>query len=139
MEVSIYYFFIHYFNLTSESMLKWGLGYVLRRVSKLKYSFQQWLAAGRWFSPGALVSSTNKNEHDDITEILEEEEIRLLREKRVGYLCSQVTHCTLFKWILGVSNFISTPAYLFQFEFICKLYMDNVLIKFENHIPPPKF
>jgi hypothetical protein len=69
----------------------------------------------------------------------EEEEIRLLREKRVGYLCSQVTHCTLFKWILGVSNFISTPAYLFQFEFICKLYMDNVLIKFENHIPPPKF
>ena len=30
----------------------------------------QWLAAGRWFSSGALVSSTNKTYHHDITEIL---------------------------------------------------------------------
>ena len=26
--------------------------------------------AGRWFSPGTLVSSTNKTDHHDITEIL---------------------------------------------------------------------
>jgi hypothetical protein len=30
----------------------------------------QWLAAGRWFSPGTLVSSTNKTDHHDIIEIL---------------------------------------------------------------------
>jgi hypothetical protein len=30
----------------------------------------QWLAAGRWFSPGTTVSSTNKTDHHDITEIL---------------------------------------------------------------------
>ena len=31
----------------------------------------QWLATGRWFSPGAPVSSINKTDcHDDITEIL---------------------------------------------------------------------
>jgi hypothetical protein len=30
----------------------------------------QWLATGRWFSPGTLVSSTNKTDHQDITEIL---------------------------------------------------------------------
>jgi DNA-directed RNA polymerase subunit RPC12/RpoP len=30
----------------------------------------QWLAAGRWFSLGNPVSSTNKTEHHDITEIL---------------------------------------------------------------------
>ena len=30
----------------------------------------QWLAAGRWFSPGTLVSFTNKTDHHDITEIL---------------------------------------------------------------------
>jgi hypothetical protein len=30
----------------------------------------QGLAAGRWFSPGTLVSSTNKTDHHDITEIL---------------------------------------------------------------------
>jgi hypothetical protein len=30
----------------------------------------QLLATGRWFSPGTLVSSTNKTGHHDITEIL---------------------------------------------------------------------
>ena len=30
----------------------------------------QWLATGRWFSPGTPVSSTNKTDHHDITEIL---------------------------------------------------------------------
>ena len=30
----------------------------------------QQLAAGRWFSPGTLVSSTNKTDCHDITEIL---------------------------------------------------------------------
>jgi hypothetical protein len=30
----------------------------------------QWLATGRWFSPGPLVSSTNKTDSHDITEIL---------------------------------------------------------------------
>ena len=30
----------------------------------------QWLVTGRWFSPGTPVSSTNKNDRHDITEIL---------------------------------------------------------------------
>ena len=30
----------------------------------------QWLAAGQWFSPGTSVSSTNKSDPHDITEIL---------------------------------------------------------------------
>jgi hypothetical protein len=30
----------------------------------------QWLATGRWFSPGTVVSSTNKTDDHDITEIL---------------------------------------------------------------------
>jgi hypothetical protein len=30
----------------------------------------QWLAAGWWFSPGTLVSSTNKTDRHNITEIL---------------------------------------------------------------------
>jgi cobalamin-dependent methionine synthase I len=28
------------------------------------------LAAGQWFSPGTMVSSTNKTDHHDITDIL---------------------------------------------------------------------
>jgi hypothetical protein len=31
---------------------------------------RQWLAAGQWFSPGTSVSSTNKTDRHDITEIL---------------------------------------------------------------------
>ena len=32
--------------------------------------FCQWLATGRWFSPGTPVSSTNKTDHHNINEIL---------------------------------------------------------------------
>jgi hypothetical protein len=32
--------------------------------------FLHWLATGQWFSPGTTVSSTNKTERHDITEIL---------------------------------------------------------------------
>jgi hypothetical protein len=35
-----------------------------------KYHVCQWLATGRWSSPGTLVSSINKTDHRDITEIL---------------------------------------------------------------------
>ena len=31
----------------------------------------QWLATGRWFSPGTPVSSINKTDHHDITETSE--------------------------------------------------------------------
>jgi hypothetical protein len=30
----------------------------------------QWLSTGLWFSPGTQVSSTNKIDHHDITEVL---------------------------------------------------------------------
>jgi hypothetical protein len=36
----------------------------------LCYKVCQWLATGRWFSLGTPVSSTNKTDHHDITEIL---------------------------------------------------------------------
>jgi hypothetical protein len=32
--------------------------------------FCQWLVTGRWFFPGTPVSSTNKTDHHNITEIL---------------------------------------------------------------------
>jgi hypothetical protein len=34
------------------------------------FSVCQWLTAGRWFSPGTLVSPTNKTRRHNITEIL---------------------------------------------------------------------
>jgi len=38
--------------------------------STLCYKVCQWLATGRWFSPGTPVSSTNKTDRHDITEIV---------------------------------------------------------------------
>ena len=40
----------------------------------------QWLAAGRWFSPGNLVSSTNKTDCHDITEILLKVELSTINQ-----------------------------------------------------------
>jgi hypothetical protein len=42
----------------------------LRQGMILSDKICQWLATGRWFSPGTPVSSTNKTDHHDITEIL---------------------------------------------------------------------
>jgi hypothetical protein len=48
--------------------------WILLRLSVLDTTLcdkvSQWLATGRWFSPGALVSSTNKADSQKITEIL---------------------------------------------------------------------
>ena len=45
--------------------LRWGV-----RDTTLCDKVCQWLTAGRWFSPGTSVSSTNKTNRHDITEIL---------------------------------------------------------------------
>ena len=41
------------------------------------YKVCQWLEAGRWFSPGTPVTSTNKTDHHDITEILLKEALSM--------------------------------------------------------------
>ena len=41
-----------------------------RGVQHYFIKFYQWLVTGRWFSPGPPVSSTNKTDRHDITEIL---------------------------------------------------------------------
>jgi hypothetical protein len=43
---------------------------IRERCTTLCDQFCQWLATGRWFSLGSLVSSINKTDRHDITEIL---------------------------------------------------------------------
>jgi hypothetical protein len=43
---------------------------IMVRCTTLCYTVCQWLAAGRWFSPGPPISSINKAERHDIAEIL---------------------------------------------------------------------
>jgi len=52
-------------TLWVQILLRWGV-----LDTTLCDKVCQWLAAGWWFSPGTLVSSTNKTDHYDITEIL---------------------------------------------------------------------
>ena len=42
----------------------------------------QWLVAGRWFSPGIPVSTTNKTDRHDITEILLKVALNIINEKQ---------------------------------------------------------
>ena len=61
----------------------------------------QWLAAGRWFSLGTPVSSTNKTDRHDITEILLKVALNTITLTLWSfYLISQITltiHCDRIK------------------------------------------
>jgi hypothetical protein len=48
--------------------------------------FCQWLAAGRWFSAGPPVSSTNKTDRHDITEILLKVALNTIRPNQTYYV-----------------------------------------------------
>jgi hypothetical protein len=54
----------------------------------------QWLAPGQWFSPGTPVSSANKTEHHDITEILLKVTLNLVR---ISYNSSILAETSLQK------------------------------------------
>jgi hypothetical protein len=46
----------------------------------------QRLATGQWFSPGPLVSSTNKTDHHDINEILLKVALNTIKQANILYL-----------------------------------------------------
>ena len=46
----------------------------------------QWLAAGLWFSPGTLVSSTNKTDRHDIAEILLKVSLNTIKPNQTNQL-----------------------------------------------------
>ena len=58
-------------TLSLVSQIGRSVQYTIDKVDPTLYDkICQWLAVGRWFSPGTLVSSTNKTDSHDITEIL---------------------------------------------------------------------
>ena len=46
----------------------------------------QWLATGRWFSPGPQVSSTNKTDHHNITEILLKVALNTIKQINIKFI-----------------------------------------------------
>jgi hypothetical protein len=69
-------FFVKYYSClffwNSLASVMWILSRSWRGVLEITLCDKdcQWLAVGRWFSPGTPVSSANKTDHHDKTEIL---------------------------------------------------------------------
>jgi len=57
-------------NMCLSSLMVWVRFLFRARCAILCDKVCQWLATGRWFSPGTPVSSSNKTDRHDITEIL---------------------------------------------------------------------
>ena len=57
-------------NQCLSPLMLWVRISIRARCTTLCDKVCQWLAAGRWFSPGPPVSFTNKTDRHDITEIL---------------------------------------------------------------------
>ena len=64
-------------TLLVQILLRWGVLETTLICDKVC----QWLAAGRWFSSDTLVSSTNKTDHHNITELLLKVALNTINQK----------------------------------------------------------
>jgi hypothetical protein len=91
----------------------------------------QWLAAGRWFSPGAPVSFTNKTDLHDITEILLKVALNTINQPTI-YCVNKYNNTieqtkTVIKHNFEEHSFLSLRKWLFSYKYI--LYALN------EHVP----
>ena len=75
-------FIIYYFSF--HSCLQFSRGVL---DTNLCNKVCQWLAAGQWFSPGTPVSSTNKTDRHDITDILLKVALNTINHKPTITIC----------------------------------------------------
>ena len=74
----------------------------------------QWLTVGRWFSPGTSVSSTNRADHHDITELL----LKVALITILPIFASQGLRSALLMFTLGiVSRIFVIPAHCHLLDF----------------------
>jgi len=89
----------------------------------------QWLATGRWFSSAPPVSSTNKTDRHDISEILLKVALSTIKQIKQHYTCFNfVIACRLycfnvdvFVWVFFLFGKKLSRAYVFD----CLYYMPN--------------
>jgi hypothetical protein len=122
-----FFSYIHYFVLTCLWFLKIGFTTTCAISAYHHWSFEleprssrceldttlcdkvyQWLAAVRWFSPGTPVSSTNKTDRHDITEILLKVPINTInKQKNISELFLLLISCSkqefITRWPLKLS------------------------------------
>jgi len=88
--------------------------------TKLCNKVCQSLAAGRWFSPGTLVSSANKTDCHDIAEILLKVALNTITLTRARQNCPIITTSIISHYICVSHNFLPTVYYnaIFVYRFI---------------------
>ena len=78
--------FYNYLCSQCLSPLMWVQISIRVRCTTLCDKVCQWLATGRWFSPGPPVSSTNNTDRRDITEILLNVALKTIKQKNKIFL-----------------------------------------------------
>ena len=94
------------------SLLMWAWISIRTRCTTLCNKVWQWLATGRWFSTGPPVSSTNKTERHDITEILLKVPLNTIKQQK-----HNIKDCRVHK-----ISFVKTGYfewYNLQYQTIC--------------------
>jgi hypothetical protein len=86
-------------------------------LTKLCDKVCQWLATGRWFSLGTLVSSTKKTDHHDITEILLKVALNTINQPNMETLFLSAGDLSLFYIFWGSWN-----KFLVTIDFSCCIY-----------------
>jgi hypothetical protein len=71
------------FNQCLSPLMLWVWISIKARCTTLCDKVCQWLATGRWFSLGPPVSSTNKTDHYDITEILQKMALNTIKQTNI--------------------------------------------------------
>ena len=79
----------------------------------------QWLATGRWFSLGPLVSSTNKTDRHDITEILLKMALSTIKTK--------------IQYILATASTVSAEMNIFPVDYYLNIRHPGVHLKQNKH------
>jgi hypothetical protein len=98
----------------------------------------QWLATGRWFFPGTLVSSINKTDRHNITEILLKVALNTINQTKSNRLYTKNCSWIILIWKIAISlkqyhicRFavfkykIECSVNLLFFNSICSHYQDN--------------
>jgi hypothetical protein len=92
-------------NQCLSPLMLWVQISIRARCTTLCDKFCQWLATGRWFSPCPPVSSTNKLDCHDVTEILMN--VALNTIKQTKYVCLKYIHFTDTKSLGCVKSVIA--------------------------------
>ena len=85
-------------NQFLSRLMLWVRISIRARCTTLCNKVCRWLTIGRWFSPGTLVSSTNKTDRHDITEIVLKAALNIINQTNNNITIFQLYRGGQFYW-----------------------------------------